>query len=210
MNADQFAVWLSAHFAAFPDTQKWISSTDKPSETINVWAKVLSDTDANAAIEVTERMARGDIEPPPAYERERTAAIIRREAGKLYFALQSRTQHSYDEPRVNCPICQDAGSVTVWARRSVKYAKEHGEAPSGRYVEAVACTCERGNGLATEKKDAVFRWSPLPRYDANKFCRVKSARPNKSDVERLLEFVGQPRTPRYSEFDEWNAANETE
>lgn len=210
MNADQFAVWLSAHFAAFPDTQKWISNTDKPNETIAVWSRVLADTDASAAITVTEKMARGDIAAPEAYERERTAAIVRREASKVFFALQTKTQHAYDEPRVNCPTCQDAGSVTVWARRSIKFAKEHGEAPAGRYVEAVACTCERGNGLATEKTEGGFRWTALPRFDSNKFCRVKTARPNKSDIDKLLEFVGRPATQRYSEFDEWNAGHETE
>jgi hypothetical protein len=204
VNAGEFQVWLSAHFAAFPDTQKWISNTDQPADTIKVWAKVLSETDGAAAIEVTERMARGDIEPPPAYERERTAAVVRREAGKIHFALQSRKQHDYEGVRFDCKICQDAGSVTVWAYRSVKYAREHGKVPMGRYVEAVACTCQRGSGLATERSDGSYKWSALPRFDKNKHCRVTSGMPNKDDCEKLLDWIEMGQTTRHAQFDEWN------
>lgn len=204
MTRDEFDVWLSGHLAAFPDTQRWLSGIDTPAETLNVWAKVLSETDANAAVEVTERMARGDLDPPPAYERERTAAHVRREAQKIYFSLQTAKRHAYDEPRVSCPVCLDAGSVTVWARRSVEFAKENGKAPAGRYVEAVACTCDRGAGLANKKEDAAYTWSAAPRYDANKYLRPKNATPSKADCEALLEWIGVGACERYAEFDEWN------
>lgn len=205
MNSNEFEQWSSAHFAAFPETARWLAGTDDPRGTLAVWAKVMKDVDATAAIEVTERMARGDLEAPEAYNRERTAAVVRREANKINFHLQTRKQITYAEPRHRCPICQDTGSVTVWAKRSVEFTKEHGKAPQGRYVEAVACTCERGSSLANERSGPTGTWRSMPRYDEAFHCKTIFGTPGKADHENLIDWIGTGAgSGRYKEFDDWN------
>ena len=205
MTGEEFAKWSAGFFAAFPDTNRWIQGLENPAATMAVWSRVLKETSYESANEITDRMARGDLEPLPAYERERTAAYVRTEARKISFALQTRKQHTYDEPRVSCPKCLDTGSVTVWAKRSVTFAREHGKAPLGKYVEAVACSCERGSGLATEKTEKGYTWRPLPRYDEAFYCRTVSGMPSKADEQALLEWIGTGAgSGRHKEFDDWN------
>jgi hypothetical protein len=207
MTGDEFNEWAANHFASFPETQRWLSGTESPQATLQVWRKVLLETSVAAAIEVSNRMARGDIDPLPAYERERTAAVVRREAAKIKFHIENRRQNQqYREPRFSCPQCQDSGCVTVWADRSIKYAKEHGSPPQGRYVEAVACTCARGSSFATERKEGSSNWTAMPRYDEAFHCIVRTGSPGKREVAELLDWiVGSDAAGRHTHFDEWNA-----
>lgn len=198
--------WRAGYFAAFPDTRAWFSNLLSPADTFTVWVNVLQDVDFEAATEVTLRLARGDIEPIPAYDREKTAAIVRREAKKIHFTIRM-PKFDGREPRYQCPICLDAGSVTVWASRCVQEVRKTQKPPQRRYVEACACKCPRGASLATEKREGQQKWKATARYDEAVFCRVVAALPGTDDIERLLEWVGvNPEGPaRHTEFDEWNA-----
>lgn len=118
-------------------------------------------------------------------------------------------QRGFREARYGCPICRDAGSVTVWASRSVAEARKTGKAPTKRYVMATACPCPLGASLAAEGAAGVHRWRATPRYDEAHYCRVDCGLPGAADVDRLLEFIGQiPDGPsRHKTFDAWNGGD---
>lgn len=205
MTEQEFGEWSAAYFASFPDTHRWLMQAQDPGATLRVWRGVLAETNFQAAMTVTQRMVGGELEPLPAYERERTAAYIKTEAAKITFALQQRKHHEYDAPRVRCATCQDLGTVTVWAKRSVEFAREHGEAPKGRYVEKVACTCHAGDHFTVDHT-GKFSSRSIPRYDDAKHCKVEGNTPLKKDMAYLLEWINGEGSGRFTEFDEYSEA----
>lgn len=195
MNASEFDSWLSLYFGSFPDTGTWMASLADSSRTLASWRRALEDVSIESANEVTYRMERGDIEPPKAYERERTAITIRMESKKIVVGRMPERRMNYREERFDCAICQDRGSVTIWSHECVKHVQRHKTPPTKRTTDIVACACKRGNGLATEKNEPNHKWKSLPRYDEAFHCRTIFGTPGKADVKNLLEWVGAPAEP---------------
>ena len=208
MIATEFETWRKGYFAAFPETRGWFAKVESPAETLEVWRNVLSDTDFDAAVEVTRRLANGDLEGIAAYDREKTAAVIRREAKRITFAVRI-PKGGLREATYRCATCLDAGSVTVWARRCVLESRRTRKAPVRRYVEATACPCNLGTSLATAITEGAYTWRATPRYDEAYYCRVDCGLPGQADVDRLLEFIGKipDGPPRHKTFDEWNGGD---
>lgn len=195
MNTAEFARWLDLHLGAFPDTRSWLAGLPDPNKTMESWERALGDVSEVSATEVTHRMERGDLEAPEGFKRERTAAMVRAEAKKVVIGWTPKNRVQGREPRYDCPVCQDRGSVTVWAQECVDHVKRTGEAPPRRVTDCVACNCPKGNGLATEKNDAQHRWKALTRYDEAFHCRTIYGTPGKADIANLLEWVGTPKEP---------------
>lgn len=78
MNRNEFNQWWKYHATAFPDTAAWLGKLPDQVATLEVWADVLSDVELRDAKAVTMRLAAGEDEPLPAYEREQTAAYVKR------------------------------------------------------------------------------------------------------------------------------------
>ena len=127
MNGPEFDQWLSGHCAAFPDLQAWLSKVQDTGATVKVWRGVLEDVDADAAKEATQKMARGDIEPPAAYERERTAAIIRKAAKKIAFDKKRADQDAAQRKEATRRgVCQPIGPL-IRRAMAVGYKVRSGE-----------------------------------------------------------------------------------
>lgn len=89
MSPNEFRDWLVYHSRVLPDFRAWLSrlrqdAPDDHAELMRAWAAALSDVDMRDARAVTSRMVAGDDDIPAAYERERTAAIVRRLAKANY------------------------------------------------------------------------------------------------------------------------------
>lgn len=115
-----------------------------------------------------------------------------------------------DSRRVYCTLCMDDGFVRVWHPKTVDAVRIiHREgkewAISGfTYDCLVACTCRRGDAWherGNRDKSYVF----LPRYDAQKFCRIEVSVTNAGDRERLIQWIEDYRPPNFEPaFESWN------
>lgn len=85
MNATEFESWWSEHKLCFPDTRNWVRSlgAEDGQAMLNGWRRAMSDVDLRDALEATNRIVNGDEDPIKAYDREQTAAIVRRLARKV-------------------------------------------------------------------------------------------------------------------------------
>jgi hypothetical protein len=77
MNLREFNEWISHHVQLFPTLQ---AKLDQYPETLGKWTRLLESVDVSQAKLITDAMADGTIEPPPAYEWDRLPAVIIREA----------------------------------------------------------------------------------------------------------------------------------
>lgn len=112
---DEFQKWLENHLDAFPDLRAWLSGLDATERTLGVWMGVLSDVDPADAAHVTRLMARGEIEPPAAYAREQTAAIVRKQARLLRYAREATQQ----EPAESNPFASGRMPLGPHVRRAM-------------------------------------------------------------------------------------------
>lgn len=127
MSPQEFEGWFAAHCAAFPAIQAWLGTVTDAKATLAVWQEILSDVEAEAAQQATKLMARGDIEPPAAYDRERTAALIRRAAKKITFEKrQAKRDAANRKEATQRGKCQPLGPL-IRRAMAVGYKARSGE-----------------------------------------------------------------------------------
>lgn len=80
MTVDEFDTWLAEYCTAYPDTAAWMNASGDPGAVASLWAEALDDVDLQDARAVIKRMMRGDDDYVQAYDRDKTAAIVRRHA----------------------------------------------------------------------------------------------------------------------------------
>jgi len=78
MNHEEFNRWAKDFGAAFPQTREWMRGLPDPQATLKVWRSVLADVTSDEAALVTMKLAAGDLPAIKAFDREQTAATIRR------------------------------------------------------------------------------------------------------------------------------------
>lgn len=88
MNREEFDNWAKDFGARFPQTRTWLQQIPDAKATVDVWRSVLADVTADEVSLVTMRLSAGDLPPIAAYEREQTAATIRRHV------LEIRSRHT--------------------------------------------------------------------------------------------------------------------
>jgi hypothetical protein len=81
MTVDDFDSWMNDYCEAFPETLAWINQSPNVQATLRHWQTALASVELGDALEVTQRLLRGDEEPIKPYDREQTPAIVRRLAG---------------------------------------------------------------------------------------------------------------------------------
>lgn len=127
MSPQEFEGWFAAHCAAFPAIQAWLGTVTDAKATLAVWQDILSDVEAESAHQATKLMARGDIEPPAAYDRERTAALIRRAAKKITFdKRQAKRDAANRKEATQRGKCQPLGPL-IRRAMSIGYRYRDGE-----------------------------------------------------------------------------------
>lgn len=144
MESNDFDRWYAEHVAAFPDLQRWLSELPNSQDALRVWRETLADVRLEDAWEITRRMSRGDVEPPKAYERERTAARVRRLAKELEY--ESRKAENEREERREAASrghCQPIGPL-------IRRAMAVGTA----YREGKLSSEERDSAVAEIRKEA--------------------------------------------------------
>lgn len=257
MTSNDFDAWLDALLDAFPGTQAWLGTIEHPQNTLEVWKKVMSDVDFDDATEVVRLMASGDIDPPAAYDRDRTAGFVRKHAKGLSSARRAEsiaeaerrentrkgrcqpigplikramasgakrrageiTQEQHDEemteikrvagsdpnaiePRYRCALCQDRGTVHVWAPHIVSEAKRTEVPPKRRQLCAVACSCHEGARWNNPPQVGNYKPRSLPSYDESFFCIARPGEHPSKQLVDLMEWVAG--SGRHNEFDDWN------
>jgi hypothetical protein len=92
MTNQEFKTWVQKFASAFPDWRNWLDAmtSDGRSAILKVWATAFSDVDLIDAESVTTRMVAGDDPAIKAYERETTAAHVR----KLAFEQRARRREA--------------------------------------------------------------------------------------------------------------------
>jgi len=80
MNQKEFDNWVADYFATFPQSSTWLAKSPDPPRTLERWFIALKKIPLICAATVTDRMAKGELPVVEAYEREKTALIIRRHA----------------------------------------------------------------------------------------------------------------------------------
>ena len=84
MTRDEFNEWRSHYCNCFPLTGQWLNDLpNKGRDTLQVWFKCLERFSAIVCTTVTDRMAYGELKPVEAYERDKTALIVRGYAGRI-------------------------------------------------------------------------------------------------------------------------------
>lgn len=78
MTRKEFDTWMADYCAAFPETGAWLNNSPDVTTTLRHWQTALMAVDLTDALEVTQRMLRGDDESVKAYEREQTPAHVKR------------------------------------------------------------------------------------------------------------------------------------
>lgn len=78
MTESEFNSWLHDFAHAFPQTREWIKQLPDTKATLTIWRNVFGDVTADEVAFVTMKLAAGDLPAIAAYEREQTAATIRR------------------------------------------------------------------------------------------------------------------------------------
>lgn len=84
MDESEFATFQHEYFEAFPGTLAWLrEASPDVAGTLMVWRKTLAGTPLEYARRVLDEMISGVTPPPAAYERDKTALLIRERAGRL-------------------------------------------------------------------------------------------------------------------------------
>lgn len=135
MLEDEFREWLDRHLEAFPQLRVWLEGLPKPAATLGAWRGALADVAPEDAAAVTDAMVRGDIQAPAAYDRERTAAIVRQNAREIAWRRSACDQS--DQP--------------------AKVAQRPRAGRSGRIAELMATDfAERTQGVAELLPEQVY------------------------------------------------------
>lgn len=98
MTGKEFDIWMADYCAAFPETQAWMNNSPSVASTLKHWRNALAAVELVDALEVTQRLLRGDDEPIKAFEREQTPAVIRRLANAQALRRNSPVKPSDELP----------------------------------------------------------------------------------------------------------------
>ena len=82
---------LAKLFVAFPQLRAWLAGSENANEIYRVWLRVLEGCGADDATEIVDRMIVGDL-VIEAYDREKTAQVIRREANHIRSAKTEKAR----------------------------------------------------------------------------------------------------------------------
>ena len=89
MTNQEVAEVLTLLFRAFPSFGSWY---DKHRDTVrDIWVNTLSNTEPDDAMDVAEKLIRGEIELPPNYEFDRVAILLKKEA---FLISTRRAEHA--------------------------------------------------------------------------------------------------------------------
>lgn len=85
MNRNEFKTWWDSYADHFPETAAWLNTLGPAHKerTKGFWAETLDDVDFALALTVTKLIAKGDEPAIKAYERDSTAAHVRKIAMRL-------------------------------------------------------------------------------------------------------------------------------
>jgi hypothetical protein len=132
MNQKEFDKWVEDYLATFPQAATWLSKSPDPPRTLERWFIALKKIPLICAATVTDQMANGELDMVEAYEREKTALIVRRYA----WAIENRkaTAKETDEHRVEAEKHRDdpeyfpAGAMFIkskelWAEANERFDK---------------------------------------------------------------------------------------
>jgi hypothetical protein len=98
MTLVEFNQFKTAYFAAFPSTREWLSRVcteggiDIKAATAS-WYRTLQRTELADAMAVLGKLELGELEPVPAYDRDKTALHIRSYAGRIADARRKQTEN---------------------------------------------------------------------------------------------------------------------
>lgn len=154
----EFNEWLAAYCAAFPQTQTWLDGLHDASATLAIWRGAMCDVDPDAAAEVTRRMASGDIEPPAAYEREKTAGIVRRHAREIVWRKNDAAKRS----ETNTETGARHKPIGPVLRRAMDIGR--------RFRDGQITAAQRAEAMDAVRRDAYDPSAPEPRYSCP-ICR---------------------------------------
>lgn len=149
----EFREWLREYCVAFPQTQAWIDGLTDSTATLAAWRGAMSDVDPDAAAEVTRRMAAGDIEPPAAYDREKTAAIVRRHAREIVWRRADASRRAE-------PAEADTGARHKPLGPVLRRAMQIGQ----QFRDGQISASQRAEAMEQVRRDAVDPTAPEPRY----------------------------------------------
>ena len=82
MTQPEFLEWLRRYLTLFPDTKTWLDGVEDSAAIQAEWCRVLERTSLLDAHEVTSRMISGQDAAVRSFDRELTAAQVRRLAGE--------------------------------------------------------------------------------------------------------------------------------
>lgn len=112
MTNDEFDRWLDEFLDLIPEIGRWLADVPNPAAINDAWRDALRDCDLQDARAVTRQLVRGDLPAIPAYERSRTAAIVRTACREL---RNERHQRSNREPtmgrQASTPIGRCFGAI---------------------------------------------------------------------------------------------------
>lgn len=84
MTNTEFKQFIAAYFITFPSTKEWLSkNSPDPAATLASWERTLSTTQIADALTVIGKLESGELEPIAAYDRDKTALIVRAYAGRI-------------------------------------------------------------------------------------------------------------------------------
>lgn len=104
MTDTEFSDWIVSHMRVFPDMKAWLTKMEEADRRAlqEAWRDALRDVELQDAKEVTRQMVSGDIPPIAAFERESTAATVRKFSKELASARRSFHREREYEPRQSC------------------------------------------------------------------------------------------------------------
>jgi len=122
MTEQEFDKWLNDYAVAFPSVLDWLDRIPDQTRTLQRWHMTLKKIPLDHAVMVTDRLAAGELPDIPAYDREKTAMIVRRHA----FAILEKE----DRKRQQADMMAESSELREENRQ--------GKFPAGRlYVKAV-------------------------------------------------------------------------
>lgn len=219
MTRDEFRDWFRFFRARFPSITSWLGkfplAHDSASESqrlqptqkeiLTGWHETLGKTELKDALEATRKLASGEEEMPPSFDRipasVRMAALKMRRA--QVFAAPKKTDTR--ETTYRCKLCQDSGFVPVIYPDDVaEIERVWPEGPPDRfnygdvYFHAGAVLRSAWSSLDCSCEMGAVRQSKV-RYDAQRHCRFDEI--NQDRYEQVRAWFAKRREAK--RFQSW-------